>query len=72
MAKRVIKVTINQDGTIKINNVGNPDEKRILAELEELAKVLTGESKGFEIEKHVHTHLTAHTHTHADGTVHSH
>jgi hypothetical protein len=72
MGKRVIKATINPDGTVQINNAGNPDVERILRELGDLAKVLTGDSKGFEIEKHVHTHATAHEHTHADGTVHSH
>lgn len=68
--KRTITVTILEDGTIKINNAGNPDEKRILKELAELAKVLTGDEKNLEIEKHVHTHATAHTHT--DGTIHTH
>jgi hypothetical protein len=68
--KRQVKITINTDGTIKIDNAGNPDEKRILAELGDLAKVLTGSEKGYEIEKHVHTHATAHAHSH--GTVHTH
>ena len=70
--KRTVTVTILPDGTIKINNQGNPDEKLILKELGELAKVLTGSDKNFEVEKHVHTHATAHAHTHADGTVHTH
>lgn len=68
--KRQVKITINPDGAIQINNAGNPDEQRILKELEELAKILTGESQGFKIEKHVHTHATAHAH--ADGTIHTH
>jgi hypothetical protein len=70
MAKRQIKIKILPDGQIKIDNAGNPDEQRILKELEELAQVLNGDPKAVTIEKHVHTHATAHTH--ADGTVHTH
>lgn len=67
---RKIKVQVLEDGTIKFDNAGNPDEKRILSELGELAQLLTGDPAGFKIEAHVHNHLTAHVHT--DGTVHSH
>lgn len=67
---RKIKVTVSESGEIRFNNEGNPDEKRILRELSELAQMLTGDPRGFKVEAHVHTHLTAHTH--ADGTVHSH
>ena len=71
--KRQVKITINPDGTIRINNAGNPDEQRILKELEELAAVLSGNPKSFEVEKHVHTHATAHTHTHTHtGSGHTH
>lgn len=62
--KRQIKVQILPTGEIKFDNAGNPDEKRILAELGELAELLTGNQAGFEIEQHVHTHATAHTHEH--------
>lgn len=70
MAKRQIKIKILPNGEIKVNNAGNPDAERITKELEELSAVLNGSSKGFEVEKHVHTHATAHTH--ADGTIHTH
>ncbi len=70
MAKRQFKVEILEDGTLKIDNAGNPDEKRIIREIEELALLLTGDPKKYVIEKHVHTHANAHTH--ADGTVHTH
>lgn len=65
--KRQVKITFNPDGTIQINNAGNPDEKRILSELAELAEVLTGKRDGFEVEQHVHSHGHTHTqdHTHA-------
>ena len=68
--KRQIKVQILPSGEIKFDNAGNPDEKRILDELSELATLLTGTPQGVKIEKHVHSHLTAHAH--ADGTVHTH
>lgn len=67
---RRIKVQIQSDGTLKVDNAGNPDEKRILAELAELAELLNGQANGFKVEAHVHTHATAHTHS--DGTVHVH
>lgn len=68
MAKRQIKVQILPDGEMKINNAGNPDEKRILDELAELAQLLSGDKKAFEVEKHVHTHGGhAHTHQHVGG-----
>ena len=70
MAKRQIKVEILPDGTIKFDNAGNPDEKRIMKELQELAQLLSGDPQKLVIEKHVHTHATTHTHT--DGTVHTH
>ncbi len=63
MTKRQIKVTINPDATIKVDNAGNPDEQKILAELSELSQLLNGDKKGFEIEKHVHTH-GGHNHSH--------
>jgi hypothetical protein len=67
---RKIKVQVAENGEIKFDNAGNPDEKRILRELGELAQLLTGDAGGFAVEAHVHTHLTAHVH--ADGTVHTH
>ncbi len=70
MAKRIIKIKIAADGTFDVNNAGNPDEARILKELEELAKLANGSGTGFKVEQHVHTHATAHAHT--DGTIHTH
>lgn len=68
MAKRQVKILITPQGEIKVDNAGNPDERRILDELAELAQILNGDSKGFEVEKHVHTHGGhAHTHTHVGG-----
>ena len=64
MAKRTIKVKIDQQGNFDINNAGNPDEARILKELELLAELANGNAAGYKIEKHVHTHATAHTHEH--------
>ena len=68
--KREIRVKIMPNGEIKFDNAGNPDEKRILEELSELAALLTGDPKAFKVEQHVHTHATAHdhTHTHVGGT----
>lgn len=63
MAKRQIRVTILPTGEMKIDNTGNPDEQRILAELGELAELLTGDKKGLEVEQHVHSH-GGHNHTH--------
>lgn len=67
--KREIRIKIMPNGEIKFDNAGNPDEKRILQELAELSKLLTGDEQGVKIEKHVHTHSTSHTHdhTHVDG-----
>jgi hypothetical protein len=67
---RKIRIKINEDGSMQVNNAGNPDERRILTELSELAEMLNGSPKGFEVERHVHTHQTAHVHS--DGHVHSH
>ena len=68
MAKRQVKILITPQGEIKVDNAGNPDERRILDELAELAQILNGDSTGFEVEKHVHTHGGhAHTHTHVGG-----
>ncbi|MBK8467723.1 MAG: hypothetical protein IPL32_18065 [Chloracidobacterium sp.] len=64
MKKREIKVTIEADGTIKFDNSVNPDEQRILKELEELAKLLSGDPKAVKIEKHVHQHGHGHAHSH--------
>lgn len=61
MAKRQIRVTITDEGEIKIDNAGNPDEQKILAELAELAEFVTGDKAGFKVEKHTHG---AHSHTH--------
>lgn len=61
--KRQIKITITPAGEMKVNNEGNPGEKQILDELAELAQLLNGDSKGFEVEKHVHSH-GGHNHTH--------
>ena len=68
--KRQIKVKIEDNGEVKFDNSGNSDEKRILAELAELAKELSGDPKAVKIEKHVHSHGTAHSHQ--EGEVHSH
>ena len=68
--KRQIKIEILPDGTLKIDNAGNPNSDRIIKEIEKLALMLTGDPKNYVIEQHVHTHATAHSHT--DGTVHSH
>lgn len=62
--KRQIRIKVNPDGSMQINNAGNPDERRILAELEELAGLLSGDPKSFIVEKHEHNHATAHTHRH--------
>ena len=68
MAKRQIRIQIEPDGTMKIDNAGNPDENRILEELGELAELLNGDGKGFKVEKHVHAHGGhSHTHTHVGG-----
>lgn len=68
MAKRRIKVEILPNGELKFDNSGNPDEKRIVDELAELAELLNGDGKGFEVEKHVHKHgAHTHTHQHVDG-----
>lgn len=72
MAKRTIRVKINQDGSFSINNAGNPDEARILSELEILAELANGSKKGYKVEKHVHTHATAHTHDHDHDHDHNH
>ncbi len=66
--KRTIKVTINSQGEMSINNAGNPDEARILKELEELAQLANGSKTGYKVEQHTHSHATAHDHDH----VHSH
>ena len=63
MAKRQIRLQITEEGIIKVDNAGNPDEKRILDELGELARLLNGDEKDFKVEKHVHTH-GGHSHTH--------
>ena len=68
MAKRQIKIEILPDGTMNIDNAGNPDEKRILDELSELAELLNGDKAGFKVEKHVHTHGGhANVHQHVGG-----
>lgn len=54
--KREIRITITDDGEIKLDNAGNPDEQRILKELAELAQILSGDPAGVKIEKHVHAH----------------
>lgn len=72
MQKRVIKVKIAKDGTVNFDNAGNPDEQRILKELAELAKLLSGDEKAVKIEKHVHTHGHNHTHSHESGEIHTH
>lgn len=64
MQKRVIKVKIGKDGTINFDNSQNPDEARILKELEELAKLLSGDPKAVKIEKHVHAHGHGNAHSH--------
>ncbi len=62
MVKRIIKVKIARDGSMSINNAGNPDEARILKELEFLSELANGNAAGYKIEKHTHTHATGHTH----------
>lgn len=62
MQTRTIKVNISADGTINFDNAGNPDEQRILKELAELAKLLSGDEKAVKIERHVHIH----DHNHAN------
>ena len=64
MAKRQIKVQILPTGELKFDNSTNPDEKRILDELGELAELLTGEKTRFKVEQHVHKHGHGHEHTH--------
>lgn len=64
MAKRMVKIKFLPDGTVKINNAGNPDAERIERELAELAAVLTGNQKAYEVEQHVHTHGHSHAGTH--------
>jgi hypothetical protein len=68
MAKRQIKVQILPGGQVSFNNAGNPDEKRILAELAELAQLISGDAGAFKVEKHEHTL----GHSHVAGEVHSH
>lgn len=66
--KRQIIVEITPTGELKFDNSKNSDEKQILEELGELAEFLTGDKKGFEVEKHTHKHGThTHTHTHVGG-----
>ena len=68
MAKRQIKFEITTEGEIKVDNTGNPDEQKILAELGELAELLNGDEKGYKIEAHKHTHGShSHVHTHSHG-----
>ncbi len=64
MGTRIIRVKISQTGEFDVNNAGNPDEARILKELELLAELANGSRTGYKIEQHVHTHATAHTHDH--------
>lgn len=68
--KRKIIVKISPDGQLSFDNSKNPDAKRIMDELSELAELLTGDPQAFTIEKHVHT--AGHAHTHEDGQVHVH
>lgn len=70
--KREIRVTIKDDGEIKFDNDGNPDEQRILKELAELAKLLSGDEKAVKIERHVHTHGHGHTHNRDENINHVH
>ena len=72
LQKREIRVTITDDGEIKFDNAGNPDEQRILKELAELAKLLSGDEKAVKIEKHVHTHGHGHAHSHEIGEINTH
>jgi len=72
MQKRVIKVKIAKDGIVNFDNSLNPDEQRILKELAELAKLLSGDEKGVNIEKHVHIHGHGHTHSHDESVNHIH
>lgn len=62
--KREIKVKISADGTINFDNSVNPDESRILKELADLSKLLSGDEKAVKIEKHVHQHGHGHAHSH--------
>ena len=61
--KRQIRIEITPEGEMKVDNAGNPDEKKILDELAELAELLNGDKTGFKVEKHTHSH-GAHSHTH--------
>ena len=65
--RRQIKVKILENGTLQFNNSGNPDEKRILSELADIARLLTGDPQGFVVEQHVHAHGHSHDldHDHA-------
>ena len=63
--RRQIKVKILENGTLQFNNSGNPDEKRILSELADIARLLTGDPQGFVVEQHVHAHGHSHDLDHA-------
>lgn len=67
MAKRQIKIKVNPDGTIKVDNSVNPNEQQILKELAELSKLLNNDSAGFKVEQHKHgNHSHTHTHVHTE------
>lgn len=64
MAKKQITITVTPDGELKVNSTKLPGtEKQILAELAELAELLSGDPGNFVVEKHIHG---AHSHVHAD------
>ena len=66
---RKIVVTLNEDGSMKIDNSKNSNEQQILAELAEIAAMLNGDPKNFKVEAHVHDHNHNHdaagSHQHA-------
>lgn len=70
MAQRIIKIDINSDGSLRIDNSLNDGEETILRELSELSAILNGQPTGFKVEAHTHEH--GHGHVHHGGELHTH
>jgi len=60
-----LTVTIQEDGSVKIDASQMPGtSEEILAELGDLAEMLSGDPASLVVEKHVHSHGHTHTDTH--------
>lgn len=67
---RQLTVEVLDDGSFKIDATKFPGtEKEIMAELEALAVVASGDVQALTIERHIHG---AHAHMHETGEVHQH